>query len=201
MLFRSDHINRTRATHIITIEDPIEFVHSNINSVVEQREVHSDTLGFSDALKYVLRQDPDVILLGEMRDTETISAALTAAETGHLVFATIHTNSAPQTIDRIIDSFPASQQNQIRVQLASVILGITSQRLLVRKDAKGRIPAFEIMIGTPPVRALIRENKTYMLQSVIETNMKEGMITLERAMSDLVKRDLVSQKEIENYAI
>ncbi len=194
-----DHINRTRAAHIITIEDPIEFVHRNINSIVEQREVHSDTLGFATALKYVLRQDPDVILLGEMRDTETISAALTAAETGHLVFATIHTNSAPQTVDRIIDSFPAAQQNQIRLQLAGVVLGVISQRLLSKVDGSGRIPAFEIMVGTPPVRALIRENKTYQLPSVLETGMKDGMITMERALSDLYKQNLISWEEMSTY--
>ncbi len=196
-----DRINRTRTAHIITIEDPIEFVHHNQQSLIEQRELHADTLSFASALKYALRQDPDVILLGEMRDPETIAAALTAAETGHLVLATIHTNSAAQTVDRIIDSFPASHQNQIRQQLAGVLLGVVSQRLLTRIQDGGRIAAFEIMVGTPPVKALIRENKTHMLQGTLETSQKDGMITLEHAMNELYHRGLVSRDEVDSFTV
>ena len=187
-----DQINSRRNAKIITIEDPIEYVHCNKCSVVEQRELHSDTLSFASALKYALRQDPDVIMVGEMRDVETIAAVLTAAETGHLVFATIHTNSAPQTVDRIVDSFPSHQQNQIRQQLAGVILGVVSQRLLPRIDNSGRVAAFEILIGTPPVQSLIREGKTHQLQSVLETSGKDGMITLEKSMENLYNAGLVS---------
>ena len=196
-----DQINRSRNCKIITIEDPIEFIHANQLSIVEQRELHSDTLSFASALKYALRQDPDVIMVGEMRDTETIAAALTAAETGHLVFATIHTNSAPQTVDRIVDSFPSHQQNQIRQQLAGVILGIVSQRLLPRKDGSGRVAAFEIMIGTPPVQSLIREGKSHQLQSVIETGFKDGMITLEKSMEKLYTDGLVSLSSTQVYQV
>ena len=194
-----DQINGHRNCKIITIEDPIEYVHSNRCSVVEQRELHSDTLSFASALKYALRQDPDVIMVGEMRDVETIAAALTAAETGHLVFATIHTNSAPQTVDRIVDSFPSHQQNQIRQQLAGVVLGIISQRLLPRKDGSGRVAAFEIMIGTPPVQNLIREGKSFQLQSVIETSYKDGMITLEKSMEKLYEDGLVTLESTRVY--
>jgi len=194
-----DQINRTRNGKIITIEDPIEYVHSNQRSIVEQRELHSDTLSFASALKYALRQDPDVIMVGEMRDTETIAAALTAAETGHLVFATIHTNSAPQTVDRIVDSFPSHQQNQIRQQLAGAILGIVSQRLLPKLDGTGRIAAFEVMIGTPPVQSLIREGKSHQLQSVIETSYKDGMITLEKSMEKLYNDGVVSLESTKVY--
>ena len=194
-----DQINSKRNCKIITIEDPIEYVHANQRSIVEQRELHSDTLSFASALKYALRQDPDVIMVGEMRDVETISAALTAAETGHLVFATIHTNSAPQTVDRIVDSFPSHQQNQIRQQLASVILGIVSQRLLPKIDGSGRAAAFEIMIGTPPVQSLIREGKSHQLQSVIETSYKDGMITLEKSMENLYHAGVVSLESTRVY--
>ena len=187
-----DQINRTRSAKIITIEDPIEYVHFNRQSVVEQRELHSDTLSFSSALKYALRQDPDVIMVGEMRDTETMASAITAAETGHLVFATVHTNSAPQTIDRIVDSFPSHQQNQIRQQLASVILGVISQRLLPTIDRPGRVGAFEVMVGTPPVQSLIRDGKTFQLQSVIETSYKDGMITLEKYLENLYNQGRIS---------
>ncbi len=192
-------INHTRNAKIITIEDPIEYVHDNHYSIVEQRELHSDTLSFSSALKYALREDPDVIMVGEMRDVETIAAALTAAETGHLVFATIHTNSAPQTIDRIVDSFPNFQQNQIRLQLASVLLGVVSQRLIPKLDNSGRAAAFEVMIGTPPVQSLIREGKTYQLQSVIETSFKDGMITLEKSLTNLYNAGLVSLESTKVY--
>lgn len=190
-----DRVNSTRAEHIITIEDPIEYVHSNKKSLIQQRELGADTLSFTAALKGALRQDPDVILVGEMRDTETIQAALTAAETGHLVMATLHTNSAPQTIDRIIDTFPEGQQNQIRLQLSSVIIGIISQRLLARLDGEGRVAAFEILIGTPPVQALVRDGKTSQLPSVLETGFKDGMITMRRSLENLVEQGIVDPAE------
>ena len=195
-----DRINRSRPAHIITIEDPIEYVHGNIRSIVEQRELHADTMSFSTALKYSLRQNPDVIMVGEMRDVETMAAALTAAETGHLVLATIHTNSAPQTVDRIVDSFPMAHQNQIRLQLASVLLGVISQRLLPSKNG-GRVAAFEVMIGTPPIQANIREGKTHQLQSTIETSAKDGMITLEKALERLYDQGLVSLDEIKRFKV
>jgi twitching motility protein PilT len=194
-----DAINHTRPAHIITIEDPVEFTYTNDQSIIEQREVHSDTLSFSTALKHAMRQAPDIIMVGEMRDTATMAAALTASETGHLVLATLHTNTAPQTIDRIIDSFSAEHQNQIRQQLASALIGIVSQRLLPRQDGKGRIAAFEVMIATPPVCALIRDNKTFQLQSIIETSQKDGMLTLEYYMNALAQRGLIAQEEIGKY--
>jgi len=195
-----DVINRTRNAHIITIEDPIEYVHGNINSIIEQRELHADTHSFASALKYALREAPDVIMVGEMRDTETMSAALTAAETGHLVFATIHTNSAPQTVDRIVDSFPMYQQNQIRLQLAATLLAVISQRLIPSIDGSSRLAAFEIMIGTPPVQALVREGKTHQLRTVIETSLKDGMCTLDRSMEDLAADGLISPEELKRFA-
>ena len=194
-----DVINRTRNAHIITIEDPIEYVHRNLNSIIEQRELHADTLSFASALKYALREAPDVIMVGEMRDTETMSAALTAAETGHLVFATIHTNSAPQTVDRIVDSFPMYQQNQIRLQLAATLLAVISQRLIPSIDGSSRLAAFEIMIGTPPVQALIREGKTHQLRTVIETSLKDGMCTLDRSMESLAADGLISRDELKRF--
>ncbi len=191
-----DSINIHSARHIITIEDPIEFVHANKMSVIEQREVHSDTLSFANALKFVLRQDPDVILVGEMRTPETIATALTAAETGHLVLATLHTNNAPQSIDRIVDSFPAHQQSQIKIQLASSLLGVVAQRLLPKRDGSGRVAAFEIMLGTLAVQSLIREGKTSSLKGVMETSYKDGMVTMERALTDLYSRNLISRDEM-----
>ena len=196
-----DRINSTRSEHIITIEDPIEYVHSNKQSLIQQRELGADTLSFTAALKGALRQDPDVILVGEMRDTETIQAALTAAETGHLVMATLHTNSAPQTIDRIIDTFPEGQQNQIRLQLSSVIIGIISQRLLARIDTDGRVAAFEILIGTPPVQALVRDGKTSQLPSVLETGFKDGMITMRRSLEELVEQGIVDPAEAGSFSL
>jgi twitching motility protein PilT len=193
-----DRINSESNCHIITVEDPIEYVHSNKEAVVEQRELGADTFSFSQALKYVLRQDPDVILVGEMRDTETISATLTAAETGHLVFATLHTNNAPQTIDRIIDSFPAHQQNQIKLQLAGVLLGVVAQRLIPLKDEEGRVAAFEIMVGTPAVHALVRDGKTSQLQSIMETGFKDGMVTMAKATEELYNKGLISRKDFES---
>ena len=189
-------VNKELPVHIITIEDPIEYVHKNNAAVVEQRELGQDTLSFANALRAAMREAPDIILVGEMRDTETISAALTAAETGHLVIGTIHTNSAMQTVDRIIDSFPAQQQNQVRQQFAASLLGVVSQRLLKRTDKDGRIAAFEIMVGTPAIKALIRENKTHLLQSTIETAAKDGMVTLDKALSDLYEAGKISEKDL-----
>ncbi len=185
-------INETRNCHIITIEDPIEFLHPHKKSIVNQREVGSDTKSFPQALKYVLRQDPDVILIGEMRDLETISTALTAAETGHLVFATLHTQDAPQTIDRIVDVFPPYQQQQIRIQLAGVLQGIIAQQLLTTKDGQGRIVAVEVLIPTPGVRNLIREAKTHQIYTAIQTGGKYGMQTMDQALADLVRRGKIS---------
>ncbi len=180
-----DHINKTRSRHIITVEDPIEFLHTNRKSVIEQREVGTDTLSFAAALRHVLRQAPHVILVGEMRDLETIAAALTAAETGHLVISTLHTNDAAQSIDRVIDVFPPYQQNQIRAQLAACLLGIVSQRLLPRADNSGRIVAYEILRNTPAVSNLIRESKGMMIQGIIETNAKIGMISMDATLKNL----------------
>ena len=190
-----DKINSTRPEHIITIEDPIEYVHSNKKSLIQQRELNADTMSFSRALKSALRQDPDVILVGEMRDTETIGAALTAAETGHLVMATLHTNSAAQTIDRIIDTFPPEQQNQVKLQLSGCIVGIISQRLLPRADADGRVAAFEILIGTPPIQALVRDGKTSQLTSVMETGFKDGMITMRRSLDELLAEGKIYEED------
>jgi len=188
-----DRINGTRPCHIITVEDPIEYVHTSKAALVEQREVHADTLSFHNALKYVLRQDPDVIMIGEMRDHETIAAALTAAETGHLVLATLHTNDAVQTIDRIIDVFPPHQQAQIRTQLAGALIGIFAQRLLPRKDGKGRIAVFEVLLANTAVRALIREQRTHQIPSVMETCAREGMITFEHALRNLYEQDMITR--------
>ena len=193
-----DRVNSENACHIVTVEDPIEYVHGNKKAVVEQRELGADTFSFANALKYVLRQDPDVILVGEMRDTETISATLTAAETGHLVLATLHTNNAPQTIDRIIDSFPAHQQNQIKLQLSGVLLGVVAQRLIPLKSGEGRAAAFEIMIGTPAVHALIRDGKSSQLQSIMETGFKDGMITMAKATEELYNKGSISKKNYES---
>ena len=194
-----DQVNSSRSCHIITIEDPIEFVHYNRMATVEQREVGPDTRSFAAALKYILRQDPDVILIGEMRDVETISAALTAAETGHLVLATLHTNDAPQTIDRVVDVFPPHQQSQVRVQLSSALQAVVSQRLLQRADGKGRVAAFEVLVASSAVRAIIREGKTHQLQSVMETSLRDGMVTMDRAVADLIRAGLVSVEEGSRY--
>ena len=187
-----DHINRTRSCHIVTIEDPIEYLHHHNLSLVNQREVGNDTQSFTNALRAVLRQDPDVILVGEMRDLETIATAITAAETGHLVFSTLHTNDATQTVERIIDVFPPHQQPQIRVQLAAVLQGIMSQQLFPRADRQGRVAAIEVMLATPAVRSLIREGKTHQLQTVIQTNAKLGMQAMDKAILDLVQKGLIS---------
>jgi twitching motility protein PilT len=195
-----DEINHKRMDHIITIEDPIEYTFVQDRALIDQREVGSDTLSFHRALKSVLRQDPDVIMIGEMRDPESIAIALTAAETGHLVFSTLHTNSASQTIDRIIDSFPANQQGQIRSQLAATLLGIVSERLVPRIRG-GRVPACEIMICNSAIRNLIREGKTYQIDLIIDTSSQEGMISLNRSLADLVRRREISLEQAENYSL
>ena len=182
-----DYINRTRSEHIVTVEDPIEYVHKHRMSLVNQREVGSDTRSFANALRAALRQDPDVILVGEMRDLETISTAVTAAETGHLVFSTLHTNDATQAVDRMIDVFPPFQQQQMRVQLAAVLQGVVAQQLIPRKDKKGRVAAQEILVVTPAVRNLIREGKTHQIANVMQTSGKLGMQTMEKAIQDHVR--------------
>ncbi len=180
-----DLINARRACHIITVEDPIEYVHQHRRSIVDQREVGEDTASFANALKYVLRQNPDVILVGEMRDLETIQAALTAAETGHLVFATLHTNDAIQTMDRVVDVFPAEQQQQIRFQLSLTLLAILSQRLVPRADGQGRVLACEVLRNNHAIANPIREQKSHQVYSVVETAAKEGMVTMDRAVKQL----------------
>ncbi|MFZ5826926.1 MAG: type IV pilus twitching motility protein PilT [Bacillota bacterium] len=193
-----DLINEKYDRHIITIEDPIEYLHRHKHSVINQREIGSDTTSFSLALRAALRQDPDVILLGEMRDLETINIALQAAETGHLVFATLHTNDAASTVDRIVDVFPAEQQQQVRVQLAGAIQGIVAQRLFRRIDKPGRIAALEILLATPAVRNLIREGKTHQIPSVIQTGGKLGMRLMEASVRELYERGIISQEDFVN---
>ena len=194
-----DYINRTRAEHILTIEDPIEFVHTSKMSVIHQRELGMDTRSFANALKSALREDPDIILVGEMRDHETMALALTAAETGHLVFGTLHTSSASQTIDRIIDVFPEGQQQQIRVQLANSLVAVFAQTLLPKRQpdgaVKGRVMAQEIMVVTPAVANLIRESKAAQIYSTIQTSTSSGMQTLEAALANLVKKKLVTVED------
>ena len=190
-----DRINRTRACRIITIEDPVEYVHPSVLATVDQREVYADTQSFAAALKYILRQDPDVIMVGEMRDLETISSALTAAETGHLVMATLHANDAVQAIDRIIDVFPSHQQAQARAMLAGGLLGVVSQRLLPRREGGGRIGAFEVMTGTPAIRNLIREGKLHQARSVMETASRDGMVTLDAALKKLYEQGDISYED------
>lgn len=195
-----DHINKTRSCHVITIEDPIEYVHQNKRAIIEQRELYADTMSYQNALKYILRQDPDVILVGEMRDPETIAAALTAAETGHLVFATLHTNDAVQTIDRVIDAFPPDQQNQVRSQFSSCLLGIVAQRLLPRKNEDGRIAAFEVLKGSAAIRAHIRDNKCQQIKASMETSQQDGMITMDKALNDLYEQELISAQTVREFA-
>lgn len=184
-------INNSREEHIITIEDPIEFLYRHDKSVINQREVGTDTKSFNRALKSALRQDPDVILVGEMRDTETIQTALTAAETGHLVFATLHTQDAPQTIDRIIDVFPPHQQDQIRIQLASTLMGVCTQQLVSTVDGNGRVVACEVLVPTPAVRNLIREAKTHQIYSAMQTGSQFGMQTMDASLAELVRRGVI----------
>ena len=191
-----DKINDEKAYHIITIEDPIEYLHSHKKSVVEQREIRADTDSFKTALKYILRQDPDVILVGEMRDLETIEAAITAAETGHLVFGTLHTNSASKTIDRIIDVFPRERQAQIRSQLSTSLRGVIAQQLIPLKSGKGRRVALEVLVGTPAIGNLIREGKIHQIQSVLQTGARFGMITMDRSLEDLFQKNLITRDEI-----
>jgi twitching motility protein PilT len=195
-----DQVNHDRADHIITIEDPIEYLFTQDRGIISQREVGSDTQSFDDALRTLLRQDPDVVMIGEMRDAHSIATAMTAAETGHLVFSTLHTNSASQTIDRIIDSFPPEQQSQVISQLSAVLVAIVSQRLLPKIDG-GRVPVVEIMIVNSAIRNLIRERKIYQIDLVIETSLQEGMITLNRSMANLVKNKVVSLDNAELYSV
>ena len=195
-----DEVNHTRSDHIITIEDPVEYLFTQDRCIVSQREVGSDTTSFHSALRTVLRQDPDVIMIGEMRDAVSISTAMTAAETGHLVLSTLHTNSASQTIDRIIDSFPPEQQGQVTSQLAATLVAILSIRLLPRISG-GRIPTMEIMIVNPAVRNLIRERKTYQIDLVIETSLQEGMVTLNRSLVNLIKNKEITLENGELYSL
>lgn len=195
-----DKINTERAVHIITIEDPIEFTHRSKRAVVAQREVHYDTYSFAAALRSILREDPDVVLIGEMRDLETIQAAITVAETGHLVFATLHTNSAAQSIDRMIDVFPAHQQPQIRTQLSNILVGICSQRLVPAING-GRIAVAEIMLANSAVRAIIREGKTHQLDMTIQTGAEQGMQTMDRELARYVKEGVINYDDARQYAV
>jgi len=193
-------INNERASHIITIEDPIEFTHKSIKSVIVQREVHYDTYSFSAALRSALREDPDVVLIGEMRDLETIASAITIAETGHLVFATLHTNSAAQSIDRMIDVFPPHQQPQIRAQLSNILMAIVSQRL-IPSIGGGRVAAAEILVGTPAVRNIIREGKSHQLEAVIQTGAEFGMQSMDKTLVSLIHDGTITYDEARNYAV
>jgi len=195
-----DLINQQEKCHIITLEDPIEYLHSHQKSIVNQREIGLDSDSFAKALRSSLRQDPDVILVGEMRDMETISTAITAAETGHLVFATLHTSDAPQTIDRIVDVFPSYQQQQVRIQLSMSIQGIVSQQLLPRMGSAGRVAAVEIMIANPAIRNLIREGKTPQIYSVMQTGLQQGMQTMDLALRNLYLQRIISYEDALAYA-
>jgi len=195
-----DEINSTRAVHLVTIEDPIEYIYATKKALVSQREVHTDTHSWDVALKSILREDPDVVLIGEMRDYETISAALTIAETGHLVFATLHTNSAAQTVDRIVDVFPENQQIQIRMQLSENLEAVFSQRLLP-KEGGGRMVAYEIMMGTSAIKSAIREGRSHMLENIIMTSAEYGMSTLEMNLAVLVKNKMISLETATAYAL
>lgn len=195
-----NHYNETEYGHILTIEDPIEFVHQSKKALINQREVGPHTLSFSNALRSALREDPDAILVGEMRDLETIRLALTASETGHLVFATLHTSSAPKTIDRIVDVFPAEEKEMVRAMLSEALVGVISQSLCKKKDGSGRVAAHEIMIGTPAIRNLIRENKIAQMYSMIQTSQSFGMQTLDQNLADLVKRNMISATEARTKA-
>lgn len=194
-----DYVNENYAKHIITLEDPIEYLHQHKKSVVNQREIGIDTQSFADGLRAALRQDPEIILVGEMRDLETISTAITAAETGHLVLATLHTSSAATTIDRIIDVFPPHQQSQIRIQLANVLQGIVSQRLFVKKDGRGRVAATEILVQTPSITNLIRSEKVHQIQNVIQTSRKQGMHTLETSVHQLIANGVLNYDDAKPF--
>ncbi|MBA3757874.1 type IV pilus twitching motility protein PilT [Candidatus Saccharibacteria bacterium] len=195
-----NRINSERAVHIITVEDPIEYTHVSKRAVIVQREVHYDTFSFSTALRSALREDPDVVLIGEMRDLETIAAAITIAETGHLVFATLHTNSAAQSIDRMVDVFPPHQQPQIRAQLSNILMAICSQRL-IPAIGSGRIAAAEILIATPAARNIIREGKSYQLEAVIQTGAEFGMQSMDKTLVGLIHGGIISYDEARNYAV
>lgn len=190
-----DYINSNFALHVVTVEDPLEFIHEDRTCLINQRELDTDTLSFANALKFVLRQDPDVILIGEMRDLETIHLAITAAETGHLVFGTLHTTDAVQTVDRVIDVFPTHQQQQVRMQMAVNLIGVISQTLVKKKDGSGRVAAFETMVAISAVRNLIRENKTYQIGSMIQTGQRHGMQTLDQSLANLFKSGQVSYQD------
>lgn len=194
-----DYVNRTMRKHIVTLEDPIEYLHKHGNSIIDQREVGFDTKSYANGLKGALRQDPDIILVGEMRDLETIGIAITAAETGHLVLGTLHTSSAPSTINRIIDVFPPAQQPQIRVQLASVLVGVISQRLFPTVDKKGRKAATEILVNNPAIANLIRNEKIHQIQSTMQTSRAQGMHTLEMSIRDLIDRNLIQKEAATKY--
>ena len=193
-------INRETSQHILTIEDPIEFIYEPDKSIINQREIGSDSSSFSEALKAAFREDVNVLLIGEMRDSDTMAAAVTAAETGHLVFATLHTNNASQSIDRIIDSFPANQQGQIRLQLASSLVGIFSQRLIPRLSG-GRVPAYELLINNKAIANLIREERVHEIDTVIETSSQEGMMDMNRSLIDLVQKGEISMENAYQHAI
>ena len=196
-----DHINKTRREHILTVEDPIEFVHENQQSLINQREVGSHTVSFASALKAALREDPDIILVGEMRDLETIELAITAAETGHLVFGTLHTSSAPKTVDRIINVFPTDQQEQIRMMLSESLRGIIAQNLLKTADGKGRVAALEILVSSSASNNLIRENKTFQLYSIIQTGKRDGMQTMDQAIMEHFMAKRISAEEAYAFAV
>lgn len=190
-----DYINSNYPLHVVTVEDPVEFIHDDRQCLINQRELDTDTLSFANALKYVLRQDPDVILIGEMRDLETIHLAITAAETGHLVFGTLHTTDAVQTVDRMIDVFPTHQQAQVRMQIAVNLIGVISQTLVKRADGNGRIAAFETLVAISSVRNQIRENKTYQITSILQTGQRHGMQTLDQSLADLARKGLVRYED------
>lgn len=196
-----NEINSSRSAHIVTLEDPIEYLHKHNKCIINQREIGKDSLSYQNALRAVLREDPDVILVGEMRDIETISIAITAAETGHLVFSTLHTIGAAKTIDRVVDVFPPHQQQQIRIQLAAVLQGIVSQQLLIKGNGSGRVAALEIMIATPAIQNLIREGKTHQIESSVQTGGRYGMKTMDMALSELYKKNLISGETALTYAM
>ena len=195
-----DHINATRPYHVITIEDPIEYVHKHRMSIVDQRQVGEDTMSFADGLRAAFREDPDVVLIGEMRDLETISAAVSIAESGHLVLATLHTNDAPQALDRIIDSYLGAQQQQVRIQLASCLAGVIYQQL-VPAVGGGRVAAFEVLIANTAVRAMIKEGRTDQIRTVLQTSLREGSQTLERSLNQLLRAGLISERDARNHAL
>jgi len=197
----TDHVNENEYGHILTIEDPIEFLHESKKCLINQREVGPHTLSFANALRAALREDPDYILVGEMRDLETIRLALTAAETGHLVFATLHTSSAAKTVDRVIDVFPAAEKDMVRAMLSESIVAIIAQNLLKTKDGQGRLAAWEVMIGTPAIRNLIRENKVAQMYSAIQTSQSIGMMTLDQHLTELVRRNQVNLAEARSRAV